>query len=47
MVLSICMVNQQLDPDCDPLKPGVLVRESSNDSVISSVILFNPLVIDE
>ena len=38
MVLSICMVNQQLDPDCDPLKPGVLARESSKDSVISSVI---------
>ena len=22
-VILICMVNQQLDPDCDPLKPGV------------------------
>ena len=38
MVLSIHMVNQQLDPDCDPLKPGVLAHESSKDSVISSVI---------
>ena len=34
MVLSISMVNQQLDPDCDCLKPGVLARESSKDSVI-------------
>ena len=40
MVLSISMVNQQLDPDCDPLKPGVLARESSKDSVISAVIRY-------
>ena len=26
MVLSMCMVNQELDPDCDPLKPGVLAH---------------------
>ena len=40
MVPSICMVNQQLDPDYDPLKPGVLTRESSTDSVISSVVKY-------
>ena len=40
MVLSINMVNQQLDPKCDPLKPGVLARESSKDQVISAVIRY-------
>ena len=40
VVLSISMVNQQLDPECDPLKPGVLARESSKDSVISAVIRY-------
>ena len=36
MILAIIMVNQQLDPDCDLLKPGVLARESSKDSAVSS-----------
>ena len=40
MVLAIRMVTEQLDPDGDPLKPGVLARESSKDPVISSVIRY-------
>ena len=32
MVLSISMVNQPLDPNCDPLKAGVLLHGSAKDS---------------
>ena len=40
MVLTISMVDQQLDPDSDPLKPGVLARESKRDPVISTVMRY-------
>ena len=39
MVLTIRMVDQQLDPDSDPLKPGVLARESKRDSVTSMMVM--------
>ena len=31
------MVDQRLDPDSDPLKPGAATRESKRDPVISTV----------
>ena len=40
MVLSIRLVDRQLDPDWDPLKPGMLARESSKDPVISAVMRY-------
>ena len=40
MVLTIGMLDRQLDPDSDPLKPGVLAQESKKDPVISTVMRY-------
>ena len=39
MVLTINMVDKQLDPEADPLKPGILPPDSNRDPVISTVII--------